>query len=50
MYDLPGLADGDWAIWPAQDMLDRIPAEIQAELGHVKNSVITGPFLALAFL
>lgn len=40
-----GLDDGDWPEWPAQEMLNWVPHEIQSRFGHVATSVFNGDFL-----
>src|SRR5262245_6859489 len=36
--DVPGVADGDWPGWPAQEMLSWVPDNIQQQYGHVAAS------------
>lgn len=43
---IPGLSEGDWPEWPAQEMLNWMPAQAQA-LGSVEDSTLNGSFLAL---
>lgn len=45
--DIPCHADGDWPAWPAQDMLDWMPAELQKLWGRVEWSTLNGPYLEL---
>ena len=44
--DLPGYSDGDWPEWPAQCMLDWLPADARC-LGAVDESVINGSYLRI---
>jgi hypothetical protein len=44
--DIPGHADGDWPLWPAQAMLDWLPSSVQA-LGSIAFSNFNGEFLVL---
>ena len=44
---LPGLTDGDWPEWPAQEALRWVPRDIKQRFGKSVSSVINGPFLTL---
>jgi len=44
---IPGYADGDWPEWPAQEMLDWMPEELQQRYGTVKDSIFNGTFLEI---
>lgn len=44
---IPGLDDGDWPGWPAQEMLDWLPEDIQERYGRVEVSVLNGDYLEL---
>lgn len=39
--------EGDWPAWPAQRMLDWVPARIRREFGHAAASAISGDSLVL---
>lgn len=45
--DVPGVADGDWPGWPAQEMLSWVPKDIQQQYGRIAASAISGDSLAL---
>jgi hypothetical protein len=45
--DVPGVADGDWPGWAAQEMLSWVPTDIQEQYGRVEASAISGDCLAL---
>ena len=45
--DVPGVADGDWPGWPAQEMLSWVPDDIQQQYGRVAASAISGDCLVL---
>jgi hypothetical protein len=44
---VPGWDDGDWPAWAAQEMLDWVPAEVQA-LGSGGSTRLSGEYLELA--
>jgi hypothetical protein len=44
---VPGLEDGDWPEWPAQEMLRWMPADIRARFGEVATSTLNGDFLVI---
>lgn len=46
LYDIPGAADGDWP-WPAADMLDWLPKDIQAEFGEERSITLNGNCLLI---
>ena len=47
-YDIPGLADGDYPEWPAQEMVEWMPREILDQpFSKVELSVQNGEFLTL---
>lgn len=47
-YDIPGVADGDYPEWPAQEMLMWVPQDIlDRSFCQVKDSVFNGRFLIL---
>lgn len=43
--DIPGLCDGDWPDWPAQEMLNWVPTVIQKTYGQRLDSMLNGPLL-----
>lgn len=43
--DVPGLADGDWPGFPAQEMLEWMPRDIQQRFGKVETTVFNGDYL-----
>lgn len=45
---VPGYGDGDFPGWPAQEMLDWMPEDIQEQFGEVRTSVLSGDFLEIA--
>jgi hypothetical protein len=42
---VPGYIDGDWPEWPAQQMLDWMPQDIQDRFGDVGSSMVSGDSL-----
>ncbi len=42
-----GYEDGDWPEWPAQQMLEWMPVELQQRFGDIEDSVLNGPCLQL---
>jgi hypothetical protein len=42
---ISGHDDGDWPDWPAQQMLDWMPDDIQRRFGCVEASIFNGDFL-----
>ncbi len=44
---IPGMDDGDWPGWPAQEMLTWMPDAVKRRFGRVEASVINGDFLLL---
>ena len=48
MDDIPGVSDGDYPEWPAQEMLKWLPKEIvAAAYGKIETSRLNGLFLTL---
>lgn len=45
--DVPGLADGDWPGFPAQEMLEWMPRDIQQRFGKIETTVFNGDYLEL---
>jgi hypothetical protein len=45
--NVPGVSDGDWPGWPAQEMLSWVPKNIQQQYGRTAASAISGDSLAL---
>ena len=45
--DIPGYEDGDWPLWPLQEMLDWMPKDIQQRFGKVVPSAVNGDCLEL---
>ena len=43
-----GHADGDWPDWPAADMLDWVPEDIQGRYGQQASTRLNGDFLEIA--
>jgi hypothetical protein len=43
--DVPWTYDGDWPEWPAQEMLDWVPASIQEQYGSIEPSHLSGECL-----
>lgn len=41
---IPGFDDGDYPEWPAQEMLEWMPADIVSRFGQGVNSVLNGEF------
>ena len=39
--------DYDWPEWPAQEMLDWMPKDIQERFGSIGNSMVSGPSLGI---
>jgi hypothetical protein len=44
---VPGLEDGDWPEWPAQEMLRWMPEDIRDRFGEVATSTLNGELLLL---
>jgi hypothetical protein len=40
-----GLSDGDWPEWPAQEMVEWVPEEIQEQFGRVVATRLNGDYL-----
>ena len=45
--NVPGFCDGDYPPWPAQEMLQFVPYDIQQEYGEYCDSVLNGDYLGL---
>ncbi len=45
--DIPGYEDGDWPLWPLQEMLNWMPKDIQQRFGKVVPSAVNGDCLEL---
>ncbi len=46
-YPVPGIDDHDWPAWPAQQMLDWVPKEIQEKYGSMESTRLNGEYLTL---
>jgi hypothetical protein len=46
-HAIPGYDDGDWPIWPLQEMLNWMPKDIQHRFGKVVPSALNGDCLEL---
>ena len=46
--DIPGHADGDWPLFPPQQMLDWVPQDIRAGYGRTITTVFNGDYLCFA--
>lgn len=44
-FAIPGAADGDWPVWPQQEMLEWVPPEILDAHGERKLSTLNGDFV-----
>lgn len=44
---IPGHAGGDWPSWPAQEMLEWMPSDVQACYGKRITTVFNGDYLRL---
>ncbi len=45
--DIPGYEDGDWPVWPLQEMLNWMPKDIKRRFGKVVPSAVNGDSLEL---
>ncbi len=45
--EIPGRAESDWPEWPAQEMLNWMPADIVMRYGNEMESLTHGTFLSL---
>ncbi len=48
LFEAPGMDDGDYPDWPAQDALGWVPQDIQRQFGRVVSSTHNGEYLELA--
>ena len=46
-HSIPAYEDGDWPIWPLQEMLEWMPKDIQQQFGTVETSATSGSCLVL---
>jgi hypothetical protein len=43
-----GYQDGDWPEWPAQEMLEWLPDEVQMQFGRAEETPLNGDYLHIA--